>query len=339
MGLRLRDRILPALVALLAILAVGGRAAAEVDGYGPFPVRNFQPIQLLFLGMQGDRAAVIGKGALDIRVELAETSTVFDETLPSVTAMVKMEQLRSGLFLRYGLTDRLEVAMEIPLLYRYRGFLNGVISQVERLTSGLSPARAALKNTGFVYNLTKSGQTLFSGSDGQLGLGDITLSSKYQVVTEQGWVPGLSLRLAVKVPSGDEGRFFGSGHADVGAGLAIEKKIADRWILYGNVNGIVPTGKVAGLSVNPEMSAIAAIEYLWTPAFSLVAQFDYYSSPFRNTGTQILDGSVTEVVVGYNYRLRPNLVWQLYGVENLDFITGSAADFTLSTLVTYRFGR
>jgi len=25
------------------------------------------------------------------------------------------------------------------------------------------------------------------------------------------------------------------------------------------------------------------------------------------------------------------------GVENLDFITGSAADFTRSTLVTYRF--
>jgi len=310
-----------------------------VDGYGPFPVRNFQPIQLLFLGMQGDRAAVIGKGALDIRVELAETSTVFNENLPSVTAKIKMEQLRSGLFLRYGLTDRLEVAMEIPLLYRYQGFLNGVISQVERLTSGLSPARAALENTGFVYNLTKGGQTIFSGSDGQLGLGDITLNSKYQVVTEQGWIPGLSLRFAVKVPSGDEGRFFGSGHVDVGAGVAIEKKIADRWILYGNVNGIVPTGKVAGLSVNPEMSAIAAIEYLWTPAFSLVAQFDYYSSPFRNTGTQILDGSVTEVVVGYNYRLRPNLVWQLYGVENLDFTTGSAADFTLSTLVTYRFGR
>ena len=289
--------------------------------------------------MQGERAATIGKGALDIRVELAETSTVFNENLPSVTTTIKMEQLRSGLFLRYGLTDRLEVAMEIPLLYRYQGFLNGAVSQVERLTSGLSPARAALKNTGFVYNLTKNGQTLFSGSDGQLGLGDITLSSKYQVVTEQGWVPGLSLRVAVKVPSGDEERFFGSGHADVGVGLAIEKKIADRWILYGNLNGIVPTGPVAGLSVNPEMSAIAAVEYLWTPAFSLVAQFDYYSSPFRNTGTQILDGGVTEVVIGYNYQLRPNLVWQLYGVENLDFITGSAADFTLSTLVTYRFRR
>ena len=323
----------------LAVLTVGSQAAAEVDGYGPFPVRNFQPMQLLFLGMQGDRAAVLKKGALDIRVELAETSTIFNENLPSVVTQIKMEQLRSGLFFRYGLTDRLEMAMEIPALYRYRGFMDGVINQVERITTGLNPSRAALKNTGFAYNLTRNGQTLFSGSNGQLGLGDITLYSKYQMVTEQAWVPAVSLRLAVKVPSGDEGRFFGSGHADVGAGLAIEKKIADRWVLYGNANGIVPTGKVAGLSVNPAMSAIAAVEYLWTPAFSLVAQFDYYSSPFRNTGTQILDGGVTEVVVGYNYRLRPGLVWQLYGVENLDFIKGSAADFTLSTLVTYRFGR
>jgi hypothetical protein len=294
---------------------------------------------LLFLGMQGERAAVIKKGAFDIRVELAETNTIFNETLPNVRTTIKMEQLRSGMFLRYGLLDRLEVAMEIPLLYRWEGFMNGVIGQVERITSGLAPARAQLSNVGFAYNMTRNGQTLFSGSDGQLGLGDITLSSKYQLVMEQAGVPAVSLRLAVKVPSGDSGRFFGSGHVDVGAGLAIEKKVADRWILYGNVNGIVPTGKVAGLSVNPEISAIGAIEYLWTPAFSLVAQFDYFSSPFRNTGTQILDGGVTEVVLGYNYRLRPNLVWLLYGVENLDFITGSAADFTLSTLVTYRFGR
>jgi hypothetical protein len=30
-------------------------------------------------------------------------------------------------------------------------------------------------------------------------------------------------------------------------------------------------------------------------------------------------------------------LWQVYGVENVDFITGSAADFTMATLLTYRF--
>ena len=38
---------------------VGRVNAAEPEGFGPFPVRNFQPIQLLILGMFGDRAAVI----------------------------------------------------------------------------------------------------------------------------------------------------------------------------------------------------------------------------------------------------------------------------------------
>jgi len=46
---------------------------------------------------------------------------------------------------------------------------------------------------------------------------------------------------------------------------------------------------------------------------------------------------VTEAVAGFNYRLQKNVLWQVYGVENLDFITGAAADFTLSTVMTYHF--
>jgi hypothetical protein len=147
----------------------------------------------------------------------------------------------------------------------------------------------------------------------------------------------VSARVALKVPSGNDRRFFGSGHADFGVGLAVEKTFFERWVTYVNVNGIFATGKVSGLSLQPAMSGLAAVEYLWTPNFSLVAQFDYYSSPFHDTGSPILDHGVTEVAAGFNYRLRSQLLWQVYGVENVDFITGSAADFTLATVVTYRF--
>lgn len=322
-------------MAFVAWLVLAGGAKAGAEGYGPFPVRNFQPIQLMVLGMFGDRASVIPKGALDVRVELAETSTAFDQRTPSVTTTMKFEQLRSGLFLRYGLADRLEVGIEIPALYRYEGFLDGAIKAVERATSGLSPVRRS--NTGFAYNVTKDGRTLFSGENETLGLGDITLFGKYQMLSESEKHPAVSLRLAVKAPSGDSGRFFGSGHADVGIGLAVEKMVAAHWILYGNLNGIFPTGSISGLTLQPAMSGIMAAEYLWSPAVSLVAQFDYYSSPFHETGVLVLDRGVTEVAAGFNYRLRNNLLWQVYGVENLDLIREGAADFTLSTVVTYRF--
>ncbi len=315
----------------------GTPALAESRGYGPVPVRNFQAVQLLFLGMYGDRAAVVPKRTLDVRVELAETANIFDEVSGSAKAQVKFETLRSALFFRYGLTDRLELSLEIPTIYRYRGFLEGTIEQVERLTTGLGGPRGRLDGTGFVFDVNSNAQTLFTGGDGQFGLGDLSLYAKWQALQERGYWPTAALRFGLKLPTGDDERVFGSGHVDLGLGLALEKTLATRWMAYVNVNGVFPTGEVSGLSLDPIFSSVTAVEYLWTPRFSLVLQFDYYSTPFSNTGLKMLDRGVTEVVAGFNYRLRDHILWQVYGVENVDFITDSAADFTLSTLVTYRF--
>lgn len=326
------------LIAFMAGPTTAWGAEGEWEGSGPFPVRNFQPIQLLFLGMPGDRAAVIKKGALDLRIELADTATVFDDRTPRTNVQMKLETVRSGIFFRYGLTDRLEVAVEVPSYYRYRGILEGAITSVERMTTGLAPARKSLQATSFAFNVRQNGRTLFNSGDGEMGFGDTTFFGKYQFLQESENKPAASVRVALKVPTGDASRVFGNGHPDVGVGLALEKRVAAHWILYGNLNGIFPTGPVAGLTVQPSMSAIVAAEYLWSQNLSFVGHFDYYSSPFHGTGTPVLDDGVTELSFGFNYHLRENLLWQVYGVENLDFIRGSAADFTLSTVMTYKFG-
>ena len=215
--------------------------------------------------------------------------------------------------------------------------MDGPIKSVERLTSGVSPARSALSQTDYAFNISRGGRTIASGRDGAVGLGDSTIISKYQVLLETASMPAVSVRTALKLPTGDEGQFFGSGSPDFGLGLAVEKGFGGRWMVYGNLNGVVPTGRIAGISAQPTMSGLVAVEYLWSENFSLTTQFDYYSSPFHGTGTRVLDKGVTESVLGFSYRLTQNLLWQGYAIENLDFITGSAADFTLSTLLTYRY--
>jgi hypothetical protein len=312
-------------------------ALVGAEGFGPFSVRNFQPFQQLVLSLPGDRATVVRPGTLDVRLELAETASIFNDKSPQSDVVVKFETLRSGLFLRYGATDRLELGLEVPVLYRYAGFMNGAITATERATTGLNPARAALSNTSFVFNVTRNGQTIMSGGPGATGLGDTTLMSKYQLLTEGVWMPAVSLRGAVKLPTGDQADFFGSGSPDFGLGLAVEKLVAGRWILHSNVTGVVPTGTIAGIGLRPTLSGLVAIEYLWSKNLSLTVHFDYYSSPFKSTGISVFDNGVTETVAGFSYRLAPHFLWQVYGVENLDFITGSAADFTLSTVFTYRF--
>jgi hypothetical protein len=321
----------------LVVFSCAAPLRVSAEGFGPFPVRNFHPLQQLVLNMPGDRAAVLRKGTLDVRLELAETAAIYREESPQASATAKFETLRSGLFLRYGATDKLEVAVEIPALYRYQGFMDGPIKAVERATTGLAPARNALGQTSYVYDISRGGRQVVSGRQGAVGLGDTTLMSKYQLLSETSWLPTLSVRAAVKLPTGDEGDFFGSGSPDFGIGLAAEKSLGGRWMLYGNINGVFPTGRIAGMPLQPTLSSLTAVEYLWSENLSLTLQFDYYSPPFHGTGLRVLDKGVTELVAGFNYRVTEHWLWQVYGVENVDLITGSAADFTMATLFTYRF--
>jgi hypothetical protein len=319
------------------MLVCGLPLSLRAEGFGPFPVRNFQALNQLVLGMPGERAAVLRKGDFDVRLELANTASIANDSTEQARATMKFETLRAGLFLRYGLTDRLELGAEIPGLHRYSGFMEGAITGVENATTGLAPARKALQHTGYAFNVARGGQTLFQGSEGATGLGDVSFFGKYQALRETSSLPALSVRVAVKAPTGDTGQVFGSGHPDAGIGLALEKTVAAGWIVYANVNGVFPTGRIAGLALQPVVSGLVAVEYLWSENLSFTAQFDYYSSPFHGTGTRVLDQGVTESVLGVSYRVLPSVLWQIYGVENLDFITGSAADFTLSTVLTYRF--
>jgi len=326
-----------AVFAVLLLSLFPQPALVGAEGFGPFPVRNFQAFQQMVLSLPGDRAAVVKPGTVDVRLELAETASIYNENSPQTNVNVRFETLRSGLFLRYGATDKLELGLEVPMLYRYQGFMNGAITATEQATTGLSPARAALKNNNFLFNTTRNGQTIMNGGPGAMGLGDTTLMSKYQLLMEGTAMPAVSLRGAVKLPTGDQSAFLGSGSPDFGLGLAAEKLVAGRWVLYANMTGVVPTGTIAGFGLRPTLSWLAAIEYLWSENLSITTHFDYYSSPFSGTGSPVFDQSVTESVLGFSYRVVQRFLWQVYAVENLDFITGSAADFTLSTVLTYRF--
>lgn len=248
----------------MIVVTTGGVSSQPVsaEGFGPFPVRNFQPIHQLVLGMPGDRATVLKPGALDLRVELANSANIFSDTTPQTSVSMKFESIRAGFFLRYGITERLEMAVEVPVLSRYRGVMEGMISAVERATTGLAPDRKALKGTGYAYQATSDGRTVMTGQEGVVGLGDASIMGKFQVLTETNTLPALSIRAALKLPTGDESHLLGSGSPDYGLGLAMEKHVAKDWMVYANLNGVIPTGRIAGYGLQPVVSGLVAVEYL-----------------------------------------------------------------------------
>ncbi|MEW6324190.1 MAG: DUF3187 family protein [Nitrospirota bacterium] len=318
-------------------------AAPLVEGFsgeGPFPTRNYNPVQLLFLSMPAEAATTLARGAYEVKLEYAESNIIVWEKTPRVDATLKFETFRFSLQLKHGLTDRLEVGLHVPYLYRNGGFLDPFIISVEKAIASFNVDRLTFTNGSFGgYEITIDGETVISGEDRQSGLGDIVLGGKWLALTETRTRPALAVRAALKLPTGDFGRAFGSEHPDVGVGLALQKSVGRRWSLYLNQSVVFPTGDFGGTDITlwPISSTALAVEFRWTPRFSLVGQVDYFTSPFYNTGTQILDKGVTEAVVGFNYRIRPRVLWQLYGIENFNWPFGAGADFTLGSDVSFRF--
>jgi hypothetical protein len=332
----------PALSALLALLlgpAIGAEAAELYVGQGLVPVRNFQPLQGLSLQMPVDSAMPLKSGELSLRAHVAETSTILRETTGPGTAILKFGQLRSAFDIRYGTAmEDVEVGLEFASLYRHSSGIDGLVLAGESLIGQSAPLRQQLKKQGYAYSVG-GGNTVLNPPNDAFGLTDIVPHVKTLLVAEGKYIPATSLRVALKVPVGDRTRAFGTGVADLGVGLSLQKTVWNRVGLYVNLNEILPTGHYSGLALRGYFTAVTGVEFMATPKFSITGQFDYYQSPFGNTGLKLLDRGVTEGVLAFGYRFTPTLLWQIYGVENLDFIRDSAADFTLATALTYRISQ
>lgn len=183
---------------------------------------------------------------------------------------------------------------------RWDGFMGGLITQTERLTSGLSPARAALSNTHFAFQVLHNGHTVMAGGPGASGQGLRCSSPSIKFLTETASIPAVSLRGAVKLPTGNQAEFFGSGSPDFGLGLQVEKLVAGRFVLEADFDGVLPSGSIAGFSLQPTISAMAVAEYLWSENLSITAHFDFYSTPFHGTGPDVFDKGVTETFLGFS---------------------------------------
>ena len=330
----------PALGVLVIMLlgsALGADAAELYSGQGLVPVRNFQPLQGLSLQMPVDSAMPLKRGELSLRANFAETSTILREsTAAGATGILKFGQLRSALDIRFGTAmEDVEVGLEFASLYRHSSGLDGLATAVESLVGRPAPIRQQLKHQGYAYSLGASNTAINPPNDA-FGLTDIVAHVKTLMVAEGKYAPATSLRVALKVPVGDQTRAFGTGVADLGVGLSLQKTVWNRVGLYVNLNEVLPTGHYLGLALRGYFTSVTGVEFMATPKFSITGQFDYYQSPFGNTGLKLLDNGVTEAVLAFGYRFTPNLLWQIYGVENLDFTRDSAADLTIGTALTYR---
>ena len=106
----------------------------------------------------------------------------------------------------------------------------------------------------------------------------------------------MSLRAAVKFPSGDADRAFGSGEIDGSIGVLLQKTLG-RFTFYVNADVTFPGQAFddVGVSLQPFFLGLFAIEFRVSRPVSLVLQLRGDTRPFHDT-ISILDKRILKPI-------------------------------------------
>ena len=295
----------------------------------PISIVNQSPVQLLFLQPTPDSADTLPKGHGSIRLNTTITNTLVSQKSERYTAVVDMEMIRTSLEVSYGVLPRLELGLSLPAANYYSGFMDKPILEVEKFFGDPRNIREKQEADQFTYFVKKDNKVLISGSNNSTGMGDLVLRAKGKVWDEGDTLPGLSTRVSVKLPTGDKDRAFGSGEVDWGLGLLLQKDI-DRISAYLNADVTFPGDAFddAGVSLREFYTLMIGTEYRFAPRFSGLAQINWITRPFKDTGLDMLDKRIIDILIGLNYFTKSGIFIQIGGVEDIFDSCESGADFT-----------
>jgi hypothetical protein len=296
---------------------------------GPVSIVNQSPVQLLFLQPIPDKADTLPKGHGSIRLNTTISNTLVSQKSKHYTAAVDMEMIRTSLEVSYGVLPGLELGLSLPAANYYSGFMDKPILEVEKFFGDPRNIREKEDANQFACFVKKDGKVLISGSNNSAGIGDLVMRAKRKVWNEGDILPGLSARVSVKLPTGDKDRAFGSGEVDWGLGLLLQKDI-DRITAYLNADVVFPGHAFddAGVSLSEFYTIMIGTEYRFTPQFSAIGQMNWITRPFKNTGLEMLDKKIIDILIGLTYRTKKGIFIQIGGIEDIFDSCDSGADFT-----------
>ncbi|MBI2194882.1 MAG: DUF3187 family protein [Planctomycetes bacterium] len=342
---------------LLGLLVAAARPAAPEEDrrggmVGPIPLRVISPFGLLFYQFTPERASNLGRGVLDARFEFSESNILIDSEFPEpeYSARIDIELARFNLNLRYGVTEQWDLGLEIPAYYTYDGFMDHFIRKFEDFVSEPKIRRLVEDRNSFNSEVSRNREVFLRGAEDRFGFGDLAVTAKRGLWSQDGWLPALGLRGAIKAPTGDEDVAFGSGRFDAALGVAAEWDF-HRWAMIADLQSTFPIGnrlEGAGLDARPIASGSLDLEYRTSARFSWHLQFastmgpfsldgDRGPSPFDTSKAQPLTSPIYQIAPGFAWRIRPAMTLLLGFVENFSS-DDVASDFTFFMTFSCRFG-
>lgn len=221
---------------------------------------------------------------------------------------INRDIVTSSVNTRYGVTNNLEVELDVPTQFQYEEVLSGPIENREQ----------SIQSRG--------------------GLNDISAAMFYQFVREHGAMPSLIANMKLRAPTGQAPK-LGSGTWGVKGGLTMVKT-SDPVALFSNVGySLNLPGTVNGVSIDPgdSFEYSAGLAYALNYHLAVNGGFEQIFISQSKAGGGLIKGSrlvISNLKAGINYALTKKL--------SLDFSVGAgltedSPDVTVTFSLPYTF--
>lgn len=302
-----------------------------------FALRNQNPFLQIYGLPSFQGAELVGRGDWVFRAGLdvanhADAGETVDESI-----VIDGESYFLEVSARYGIGERTELAIEIPVVSHRGGALDGLIYDWHDLL-GISNTKRERPDNALEmgYRNTPAGLD-FGLPESSTGLGDIRLGGAY-MLARRGTPTGLdlSVRATVKLPTGDAETLAGSGATDVAlavhasaagwfgienlrlAGMAGAIWLGDSDLFFSIQEDIVPfAGGSASIGLGPRWEFLGGV---------------YAQGYFYDSALDELSGKSIQLGIGANYRLRSGkYIISLGFIE--DVVGDTTPDFAFSVSI------
>lgn len=315
----------------------GAPAHADGTADAPFYLRSHNPFLAPFgvPAPQGGGLTAAGRVDSRLAVSIANHADASFDDAESVT--LDGESYYLDALIRYGLSERWEIGVDIPYVAHRKGHLDGLIEDWHDLW-GLSNSARQGPDNELQFAYAGPGVAPFDLTEGGGGLGDVRLTAAYALGRGG---RAVALRGQVELPTGDADDLRGSGATDVALGVEVSDPVTlARWsmTLFGQA-GVLYAGEgevLEALQRDVVAFGSAGLAWRWTDALSLQMQFAAQGEQF-DSDLYPVGGPVMSLTVGGTYRwLRQGLTLDVALVE--DLVSDPTPDFGIYLSLTRRGG-
>ncbi len=320
--------ILRSIISLLVLVSVGA-AAAEVNSIA---LRNQHPVLHIY-GLPAFQTAAVekpGEGTLRLSFDMANHAERAENRIEAL--VFDGESYFLNLSWRRGLTDWLEVGLDVPLVSHSGGAFDGIIKNWHDIW-GLSNSKREGPDDQLQFLFSVDDLQQLNVVDSVSGIGDVQLTAGIPLSRgQEDGKTALALRFGIKLPTGDADDLLGSGAMDGSVGLYGDTSMT----LFGYPLGVSGFAGVLGLGSGDVLSdrqrdfvpfGGGAMTWRASDRLGITAQFQVQGS-YIDSDLDELGGSSIQLAFGATYQFRDN-GWTLSCALVEDLISDTTPDFGL----------